>query len=274
MTAVSETTRKHSWNATPITWSQWKLHWERTTNEEMALGLLHFGLKTRILDESEQLERLSLYLDIADGHRHTSALGEFRIRRKAFQCLVSHFEHVSMLMTFCAFPPEGMMAVLRFFRPAGDEEGSGLYNVEYRDDAAKSRDVAMWKMNHQLRTLCWELWMGEYGYRGVQLAPETESFLDRCGPQVIEIFHAYGNGELEGLVVPMRSYDPDTTSKVRMEVLWHLFTEPCREKLLELALRKGETLEAALLAGSSAAKVLVLVNAALAERERAAKAAS
>lgn len=76
-------------------WSKWRELWKRETRVEIIHSLLHFGFNVRVASVGEEIDRLCLYLEIADSEdgyfsalRSGSHLEERKgLSKKAFQML-------------------------------------------------------------------------------------------------------------------------------------------------------------------------------------------
>lgn len=275
-----------------IPWAQWKEAWESADNIPACEGLLHSGFRTEVETAEEASERLQFYLNMADANWTARPIfnSDTYLRGKAFKVLAllegtwdDYFRKGLLGLT-----PETAEVVFRFFRPKGgfsltseSAEGLGLASFQTPTlDRPEIGNHAARKFNEKLLNFCDWVWRKEYEYVPQYSSdgrwprnPATIEVLNKRRVDIIDILHAYGNGKLENLVNVVWTYDNSEMDNPKgvYRVQWELFTPECIERLYELASRKsaivgpttvGERAEDALVRGSTAAKVLTLVNAA------------
>lgn len=264
-----------------VDWKEWKEHWRKETRADFLHSLLHFGFEVEVYSHEEAVERICLYLDIANGafdyrtfrsYSHGSGgrppcrFGkditdrsdlQYILSRKAFQMLCQQLfkntseDDVPSWLRITA-DQQVFSKLLWFLRL--DEDGR-IYNLFMADghNAKIARNFAeefccfIWK--------CQEINSLDYIPDGIR-----ETF--RKGmPSMIEIL--FGLRKLDLLLARKR---------------YETIDAECEEKLQELALsfklyissdgvshRKPKTVEEACFAGSQAAQVLLVVRTMRAE---------
>lgn len=283
MTAFLNTARKKYLDQKPLPWSTWKNQWRRCSGENACIGLLHYGLRTEVRSAEEESERRRFYLTLADGHyspdleqSHKMTGDERRIARKAFDVLFgTRYSSDVFDKRLLTLPPDAIEALLHFFRPRGTDESCGLENLRITAGDTEDRDHAMKKTNEALLRWLVSLWDKDFVYEGPYssgpIGPwvknqATYALVQEVRPRVLEMLHAYGHGQLEKLLDKVGCAIEERHIVYRVQ--WELFTPDCTSKLEELASRSsrlvgvhttGDAVKAALVSGSSAAKVLTLV---------------
>ncbi len=260
-----------------IDWTTWKYRWRNAGNNQDCLALLHYGFKTRVENTDEEAERLSFYLRLTAGKWVQSARfpAEGSLTRKALNVLAIQLSKEDVLNRRLPFlPPATLVEVMRFFR-IGEYEifndtKRGFLSFKLVSEKDKSAEHAGGHHDNErisaaLYAWCINLWCAEFEHHASTRHspnPRTLRYLRLMRPSVITLLEAYG--ALEKLIEPMYLPDDEVAMplKLNRRVHWELFDEPCMRRLETLALLRGHTLHDALLAGSSAAKVWFLVQAA------------
>ncbi len=265
------TARKPDLSTSFLPWAYWKEKWKEADDASTCLGLLHGGFKTNAYVPEEEEERLRFFLLIAQGYGNRSlSHGDMLFSGKAFSVLADQLADI-LEQRLPLFSPEAVEAVLHFFRPRENNlvEGGGLQNFPRMPDADdKSRHYPLWKMAEVCRAWCRLMWdTASYGEdcRPGGHWPKNEATLaalKAARPKILEILYAFKRGELERLLDPQMAFENDDVNRPVIRVRWEIFTADCLKKLEELALRSGPTLPWAVTAGSSAARVLLVVRAA------------
>jgi len=270
-------------------WTQWGEDWRKADNISTCLGLLHTGFQTKVFAADELSERLCFYLKLADAQWTSTPIsnGNSAMKRKAIKVLADLDTALNDVFGkgLLAMTPETARQMFKFFRPKDGTEGGGLASFETPKAGRdfELHDHAAKKLNERLLEWCTWVWRKEYAYVSRHESggrwpknPLTIAILDEKRVDILDILHAYGNGKLESLLdiaSVLDDSDPDDLKCV-FRVRWELFTPECVQRLYQLASRKSgltgphtldEAAQAALVAGSSAAKVLTLVQTAQAK---------
>jgi len=251
-----------------IRWPEWQMRWNDANDLATCVSLLHYGMQTEIASPQEDAERLRCYLLLAEGHLNSKGRVHGAITRKAFKTVVDRSYYRPLFGSYLVtLPPSGVAALLRFFRPKGTDEGSGIENIWVPDAEAKTKNHMMTQVNEELLNWLFAIWYGdftyesEFGSRGLWPRNEkTVKLVNGLRPRVLEILHAYGHGKLESLLD--KSGVVTESKNLVYQVRWELFTPDCLTMLENLALRRGKTVREALVNSSTAAKVLLNVTAA------------
>jgi len=254
-------------------WSKWKKYWEKESQAEILHSLLHFGFDVDARNTEEAIERICLYLDIADGcfcldtfyvnfredHSGPRWVDHSKgVRRalseKAFQTLCQKFFKDSRREGYSDVPSwvpyaavsEIFSKLLRFFRVDKRGNISNLrgegHNVEIARTFAAEFCFLAWKCD-------------DYPPYYQALSDEVAETFRQAKPQMLEIM--WGLGKLDFLLKSER---------------YRTLDEKCEQKLEELALsldgnfpdggrffRKPKTVDEACYANSQAARVLILL---------------
>lgn len=248
-------------------WSEWKKLWLEETRVDFLHSLLHFGFEVRTESYEEVIERLCLYLDIADGAFYSYTFGKcyyyseyyrngccsrfgillqdqldlkYIISQKAFQMLCRHFfkntaedqYHVPSWMQL-ATNPQVFSKLSNFFRL--NEEG-WIFNLWEAE--GHNAEIAT-KFALELSSFPWTYddlnsWRKYFW--------DNEEFFENIKPQMIEIL--YGLKRLDILLEKKRCKQVD---------------ENCEKKLSDLASRSSKNIGEACYLGSQAARVLILL---------------
>lgn len=264
-------------------WLEWKIKWEAANDAATCLGLLHSGFRTNVYSPQDQEERLSFYLLLADGYwttRSDRLAGHGVLARKAFSILAEHCKDERVLRKeLLTLSPDTVRRLFRYFRPAEEREGCGLASFETpQRDGREISNHAVKVMNETLLDWCKYVWFKDYEFVSSYEShgpwprnPATVQMLNRKRVEIINILHAYGNGQLEKLIdaVPVLDDPKAEDLKISHRVRWELFTPDCVVRLGNLAAAQpgclvggysqGKFVDAALVNGSSAAKVYTLV---------------
>ncbi len=274
-----------------IPWARWKEEWERADNTPACEGLLHSGFHTNVASAEEASERFCFYLQLAAAQWTSRPIvnNHSFLQRKAIKILAdldAPFNADMFEKELLGMTPETATQVFKFFRPNDGTEGEGLASFETPKarDNFELRDHTAKKLNKKLLQWCQWVWRKEYAYEGPYGSrghwsrnAQTIALLEQKRFDVLDILHAYGNGKLEALLDVVSTLDDSDPKDLKCiyRVQWELFNPECIQRLYELASRKsgltgphtsGEAAEAALVAGSSAAKVLTLVQTAQKKR--------
>jgi hypothetical protein len=259
-----------------VTWLHLRKQFEESRQLPTCLGLLHRFFDSSIKTWDEEVDRLVQTCNLADGHLQSKNLegeSQAQIRRKAFEVLAhnSFRNPAETIGRLRQVSPAALEKLVWFFRPqqeihhSGDEEGRGLYNVEFWINERKdqARDFA----REFLSELVKSIFGGSFFYGPNQADyPNNKETLERARslkPRLIEILHAQpGTSKRLSLLLWQGSRQPE----------WDAFDDDCIKKLEELALAQRfyggnqvTSVEEAVLGGSSSAHLLVLIRIAKAE---------
>jgi hypothetical protein len=261
-----------------ISWPDLRRQFEEAKQLPTCLGLLHRFFDATIVSWDQEVDRLVQTCRLADGYLQSKNLkgeSEAHIRRKAFEVLAHrYFSHPpGTIRRLRQLPPAALEAFVWFFRPEqrihhkGNEEGRGLYNLEFWTNEKKdrSRDMARDFISELIKSI----FGGSFFYNPYpgEHANNTETLESARSlkPKLIEILHAQQGGVSKRLVLlPLLGAGSFPE--------WPVFDDACLKKLEELALAQHfyggndvVSVEEAVLAGSSAAQLLVLIRTAKAE---------
>ena len=255
-------------------WNAWMELWEETQLAEFLHSLLFFGFKVEA-SRAEVVARLCFYLEVADEHtnghsfekegdwkyagvttfgKDVGSLPRLRqvIASKAFQVLCQDFfrsqhderDGNAPSWAWVVTEPLALEKIFWFFRL----EGRAIENLPYAFEADNHGKLAS-RFLIELSQFAWECENYNKWFRH-EVTREMIEALRQARPQILAILCGIGQIDL----VLERNYDLD---------------ERCLQKLEELALanevslpdgyRRPETLAVACLAGSQAARVLMVL---------------
>ncbi len=273
-------------------WTKWKERWEKESDAEILHSLLHFGFSIPV-DWNEAVERLCLYLEIADkgdeslrtfqnsGDRdfyycnytfgvEVKNKAGFReiLSQKAFQMLCHNFfkntektEYRWKLPSWARMVmiPQVLTKLFWFFRLNYLGNTLNLQRTEGENHKQIARDFA-----HDLYLFVWEC--GDSAYHG-EIAEEVRAAFRQARPDVIILL--VGLGELDLLLKGDRYEEIDEACLNKLESLafgYELWLPD--ENKFHGVYRKPRTIEEACLGKSQAARVLLVLQTLLAEKER------
>lgn len=274
-------------------WGQWKECWEKESCTEILHSLLHFGFGVSA-DWNEVIERLCLYLEIADnGDERSSAFSgkddrQFQTYRafgsevntkaglrevltqKAFQALCQNFFKNTAEQSY-HFPswvemviiPQVLSKLFWFFRL--DYRGDVL-NIRLSKDSEHQKKIA----RDFAYDLCLFVW--DCGNRGAypnyrEITEDVRTAFRKARLDVITLLA--GLGELGLLLKGDRYEEIDKVCLKKLENLsfdYELWLPDANE--FHGDHRKPRTIEEACLGKSQAARVLLVLRTLLAEKER------
>lgn len=294
MSGNTDTQRIHPLVATEISyipnWQRWKELWDTDLPAEFRHSLLHFGFGVQVDSSEEHQDRICFYCDVANGHLAYSGIlkreGEEQhyfstpfgsneislekvrqtVAHKAFQVLsYNFFRDTNNNSRFPSWArdvvvPEVLEKVLWFFHRGTSRPIENCY------ESPDGKDIHARTAREFILNLCRFAWeFNSFGKDEEEQGKEIQNRLRQVWPRLIEILSGFG--ELNRLLA--REYKLDA---------------PCLAKLEELALnqtlslpslsdrgvdkRQPATLEEAYLGGSSAARVLLLLQIKQFERDR------
>lgn len=272
-------------------WEEWKKLWDEEKRVELLHSLLHFGFNVETTGD-QHLERICLYLEVADGHCRPwgrlekdgeeglsveTALGRFSrprdlrgaIAKKAFQILCQNlFRDTDDSYDDCPrwyqplTTPRVLPKLLWFFRL--DERQNRLLNLIPSEADSDNHTRVAYNFLLDFCSFTWEPRRHEHPTN----PPRDESFnrLKAVRPQLIAILCALGRLDL--LLRKGWEFDEADLLKLRKlamsEELW-LPVFP------SMGHRLPQTLEESVFGGSQAARVLLLLENNRREEERLAK---
>ncbi len=269
-------------------WGQWKERWEKESCTEILHSLLHFGFSV-LADSNEAIERLHLYLEIADNgdgflrtfrgsndrdfHRCNYTFGvevknEADLRKvlsqKAFQMLCQNFfknteKNNAYLFSWAEMViiPQVLAKIFWFFRLDHDGYLQNMYFSEANEHQEKiARDFV-----HNLCLFVWDCgnWGTYSSYR--EITEEVRTAFYQARPDVITILS--GLGELDLLLKGGRYKEIGKVCLDKLENIAFGY-----ELRLPDASRKPLTIEEACFGGSQAARVLLALRIIQAEENR------
>lgn len=275
-------------------WREWKELWGKTTQADILHSLLHFGFAVQVDDKEEWIDRILLYLNIADDHESygfvKGPIQEDRIHQqilvggekiesfsqlrlvlshKAFQMLCQNFlkdtkderyEHVPSWVATIA-DLRVLEKILWFFRL--DNAGSFINLKLYRSENHHSAIAKEF-----IQKLCEFTWTcensGLWGREGI--CEETKEILRKNRPNIITLL--CGLDRLD-ILLDIKRYTLDQCCWQRLEELalgFELYL-PRHDSWMDET-RKPRTLEEACYGGSQAAQVLLTLRVKQAEKER------
>ncbi len=226
----------------PLYWEEWKERWEACTDYPTAAGLLHAVFDTEIGKPlyhgsyENEVERICLMLDIADGHR-VHGISNKEVREQAFVVLTTQFFKKCGYDSITNLGPEVRQKLLWFFRAEGQRDFM-TRNVSWV--VYSKEEYLMQLASRYLEQFCTFMW------RAGHLRLE-----------ILELLYAYRE-LLTFLPGPLSSGMHD----------WDPFTDEVEAKLEELMLRDAASIEEGVLLGSQAARLLIQVRAGRAELAR------
>lgn len=275
-------------------WREWKELWGKTTQADILHSLLHFGFAVPVDGEEEWVDRILLYLNIADDHESygfvKGPIQEDRIHQqilvggekiesfsqlrsvlshKAFQMLCQNFlkdtkdgryEDVPSWVATIA-DPGVLEKILWFFRL--DHEGNFINLRLYRSEDHHSAIAKEF-----IRGLCKFAWTcensGLWGREGIR--EETKEILRKNRPNMIMLL--CGLGRLD-LLLDIEKYELDKSCLQRLEELATSFDLYLPSNTSWMNERRiPRTIEEACLGDSQAAQVLLILRVKQAEKER------
>jgi len=258
-----------------VDWKEWRKLWQEESRADFLHSLLHFGFEVKTYDEKEVIDRVCMYLDLANGafdyrtfrsypndrfmgyNRFDKEITTYQdlryiISQKAFQMLCQHlFKNTSEddkpSWIWPVVLPQVFSKLSWFFRV--DNEYQDIYNLSdvTGHNAKIAKDFA--------REFCFFAWKCDEFPLADRLSDEIRETFRKARPSMIEIM--FGLKELPFLLEEER---------------YRTFDEECEKKLEEMALshelylfphavvkHKPGTIEEACFAGSQAAQVLILL---------------
>lgn len=273
-------------------WKKWKELWQGTEYAELRHSLLHFGFAVQADSTDEVIERVCLYLDIADGWKYSrnfkkgeedysylfgtvfgsevNNLPEFRrfLAQKAFQSLCQNFFKNTAAKDYYV-PSWARMAtehqvlekILWFFRL--NEDVVDIPNLDPFDSTDHNMEIA----TKFIRDLCEFAWTCENNRWGRgEVYEEMKDELRKARPEMIRLLS--GIGALD-VLLNTGEYQLDKSCVKQLENIAMAY-----DRWLPSATswsnehRKPRTLEEACFGNSQAARVLLILRVKQAEQKR------
>ena len=269
-------------------WKEWKTLYEKETKVDILLGLLHQGFDVRTHDEEERTERISLYLEIANGAydywtfrsndynrafdtrfgRNIESSGILRqiLSQKAYHVLCQYLfkntsvekRHYPSWAIQVAYP-QILAKIIWFFRL--DENGR-IFNLS--DVQGHDSEV----VKNFLREFACFPWKLKEGYFEGRYTDDLETRFSAVKPSMIKIL--FGLRELDFLLKEERYKNINEGCEKEIEKLALSF----EMYLPSSGLRKPRTVNESCLGGSlcQAAQTLILLRIMKKENNRLTKA--
>ncbi len=238
-----------------LTWQEWKLRWTAATSRPEAKGLLNsifdasvgnLHYTTAFQRQEQEDEKVIFLLDLADGYNSYRRDVLTEVREKAFVVLADgYLKHINLHSLSSAVFNKLVWFLMD--ESSNDEDynrGSNIPPNNPANDAAKIKYAVDILRKYQ-RAFCQRFWGDDESKRLIVL--EIMGYVD-SHDQFMALLPSVSGGRL--------SYP------------WSNFSEAIMERLRELALFKSESIDAAILKGSNAANLYIIVSAALREINR------
>jgi hypothetical protein len=256
-------------------WEAWYDRWESEERFEYLLALLHCGFDVPVHSHWDvHADRVIFYLQLADHYpfyrlsdegestERQKALQEMReeLRQKAYDVLARRFFHETearrLPWVYAAEDPRLLPHLLWFFRLRDQESlvGGSLKNVDSRPSRDRERIVYSFAL--ELARHAWEY--NSYNRNRAQILPEARDALHAARPQMVEVL--YGLRRLDLLLEEPFVNQLDLACILTLERL--AFREchlPGIRGFYGDERRTPRSVDEALLAGSQAAQVYVLL---------------